>query len=201
MALAFLYKIVALFDFTAFAIFILFLFFLTHSIANHYKIKRNKNLSKNHFKSINTLHDGISYTDYSDSLFFIIRGAGSDFFHSVFGSNVGYVGYGNAFIIPQGLLILKLILFLAGIIFLFTSTKILFIPPALFICFGSSFALFDCFFSQRNYTHYMLVLIPSLSLLVGLPNLSSRYIVLTNWFSCLIYLRITNYKLLFRHKI
>lgn len=98
-------------------------------------------------------------------------------------SNVGYVGYKNVFIIPQGLLISKLILLGAWCLILFLKRQ-KFIFSTLFILLWLAFSLFNSFFSQRPYTHYVLVLIPAFSLLVGKLYLERKtklvsYLVLT----------------------
>ncbi len=100
-------------------------------------------------------------------IFFITQHAFSYFFESILSGNVSYVGVENTFIVPQGLLLVKvflLVLFL-GVIFWqhhrFTKSE-------LFIALWGGFALFSAFFSQRPYTHYMLVLLPPVTLAVGM---------------------------------
>ena len=88
------------------------------------------------------------------------------FLTAVFSSNVGYVGYGNAFIIPQGLLILKLLLLAAFLIILLVKRNRI-AKPTLFILVWLAFSLFNAFFSERPYTHYVLVLLPSIMLFIG----------------------------------
>ncbi len=171
LSIAFLYKIVALFDFTAFAVFLI-------CIYTPEKIKL-KSLC-----TVQTLQEilppiipyvlGFVLPIAVTILYFVMKGSGNDFFHAIFASNIGYVGYANVFIIPQGLLLLKLVLLTSIVLFLFTQRR--HVPSsALFILVWFSFELFDSFFSQRNYTHYFLMLLPSLSLLVGLPILLSSY--------------------------
>jgi hypothetical protein len=76
------------------------------------------------------------------------------------------VGYGNSFIIPQGFLIIKILLFAAALILIFVKRKTL-TKPALFISLWFVFALFSAFFSQRPYTHYLLVILPGFCMFVG----------------------------------
>lgn len=95
------------------------------------------------------------------------------FFQSAFFSNVGYVNYGNQFIIPQGLLILKLIL-LAGILCVLFIKRKSFSLTELFVYTWIPFAVFNALFSQRPYTHYVLVTIAAASLLAGLVIVHKR---------------------------
>ena len=85
----------------------------------------------------------------------------------MFFSNIGYVGSGNKFIIPQGLLILKMgILLIAVLLIFFKRSSLKFISLA-FVLLWISFSLFNAFFSQRSYPHYLLVLLPSFCLFFG----------------------------------
>jgi len=158
---AFLIKIVALFDFAAFLLFIVF---------SEHNFSFKKLITKTGFletlKKIYPFILGFILPIFLTTLVFISRGAFGDFIHAIFFSNIGYVGYGNEFLIPQGLLILKL----AGL-FLFSwlvfakrnSLK----SGGLFIYLWLAFSLYNAFFSQRPYTHYMLILLPSFCLLIG----------------------------------
>lgn len=98
--------------------------------------------------------------------YFAIVGVFPDFFRAVFSQNVGYVEYGNKFIIPQGMLIIKAIL-LSAAIFIFLKFRKLFKTTGTVIFVWLAFALFSAFFSQRPYTHYVLVVLPSVCLLAG----------------------------------
>jgi len=97
---------------------------------------------------------------------FLFNGAISYFIKAVLFSNVGYVGYGNKFIIPQGFLILKLAALGLFCIFIYRRRKSI-SYPAMFTSLWFAFSLFNAFFSQRPYTHYLLTLLPSFCLLVG----------------------------------
>src|SRR5665811_1233474 len=96
--LAFLFKVVAVFDFAAFFIFILF----SDITLNFSKIKSKKYL----FKILDKT--GIFLLSFIipiaiTALYFYLVGAFSFFLKATFLNNVGYVSYGNKFIIPQGL--------------------------------------------------------------------------------------------------
>ncbi len=154
LSIAFLFKVVAVFDTAAF-----FLFF---AIISYKDLKSVPRLVIH----IIPYAVGFLLPIILTSLYFIAHGAFADFFNACFKQNVGYVGYGNKFIIGQGLLVIKLlgVLTIVGVLF-FKRKKIN--PSFLFIYLWVAFSLFNAFFSQRSYTHYMLVLLPSFSLLLG----------------------------------
>jgi len=159
--IAFLFKIVAIFDFAAFFVFLLFSdinFRFSKLINKKYLIC----LLDKAFLFILAFLVPISLT----ILFFYISGGFSYFLKATLFSNVGYVGYGNRFIIPQGLLILKLLILAFFSFFVFAKRKSLELE-GVFIFLWLGFSLFNAFFSQRPYTHYLLVLLPSFSLLIG----------------------------------
>ena len=155
LSLAFLFKVVAIFDFTAFS---LFLFFVFHP--KHNKISTTIYML---LPLITAFFLPIALT----GLFFFFAGAFGDFFDAAFRQNVGYVGYGNTFIVAQGFLYLKL--FLLGMLTLYLFCKRhVFSSSQLFIILWFGFSLFNAFFSQRPYTHYLLVLLPSFVLFGGM---------------------------------
>jgi len=99
--------------------------------------------------------------------FFVSKGMLKVFIQSAFLSNVGYVNYGNQFIIPQGFLILKLLLLSVVILILLVKRRSFsFTQQVVYIV--TALSLFNAFFSGRPYTHYMLVLLTAMSLLAGL---------------------------------
>lgn len=156
LGIAFLFKIVAIFDLMAFLFFV-FMVFLPKKI----------HFSRELFRPVFPLLIGFVVPFLLTTLYFLSNFAFEDFIQSTFFGNIGYVGYGNKFIIPQGLLILKALLLLGAVSALFWKRTFL-SKPALFVLLWLVFALFDAFFSQRPYTHYVLVLLPSVCLLIGL---------------------------------
>ncbi len=162
-SIAFLFKIVGLFDFIAFVFFITYFFLVEKPILKKNMKDRMLFLLKIYltpyflgFLSVITL----------TSFYFLLMGGFGEFVKAFVAQNVGYVAYGNTFIIPQGFLILKSILLFFVMLFLFKKNKI-FEPFFVFTIFWLLFSLFNAFFSQRPYTHYLLVLLPSISLVVG----------------------------------
>ncbi|MEX2012864.1 MAG: hypothetical protein WD967_00500 [Candidatus Levyibacteriota bacterium] len=164
-SLAFLTKIVAIFDFAAFFLFLIFV-----NTPSSLTIKG----LKAEVRKILPFLIGFFSPIILVSLFFLFKGAFYDFLQASLLHMVGYVGHGNKFIIPQGLLIIKLVT-------LFIFTSFLFIkraklsPAFLFISIWFVFSMFNAFFAGRSYTHYLLVLLPSFSLLIGLIMASNLY--------------------------
>lgn len=164
LAIAFLIKTVVIFDLAAF---ILFLFFITMPTLHLLFKKRNfligiKKLSQQYIPLVG----GFTVPVVSVILLFLASGTFSDFLTATFSQGVSYVSYGNEFIVPQGLLFIKLLLLACFIVVLFVFRRS-FTNVQIFIMLWLSFSLFNAFFAQRPYTHYLLVLLPSFSLLVG----------------------------------
>jgi hypothetical protein len=161
LGLAFLFKIVAVFDFAALLVFLIIIKTPLGFTGKLYKKLLNE------IKNLYSLIVGFLIPIATCAIFFLTQGAFSDFITATLFSNVGYVGYGNRLIIPQGFLILKLIplSFYIGLIFIkrrrLNMTNIL-------ILVWIGFSVFNALFSQRPYTHYLLTLLPSFALLVGL---------------------------------
>lgn len=172
LSLAFLLKIVAIFDVAAC---MLFLFFVAFSI---------------HTRSLGrTMLQGVQYTVELITPFALgfllpigatiavlfFQNALGDFISAAFSQNVGYVGYGNRYIIPQGLLIGKLfLLFLSVCVLFFYRHR--FSLGTLFLFLWLAFSIFNAYFSQRPYTHYLLTLLPPFALLVGyIVNTTSKH--------------------------
>lgn len=150
LGIAFLFKIVAIFDTIAF---ILFLYFLKRIPTKQYVL---------------SFLAGFLAPFLVIVLYFLVQGGLVDFIQSAFFGNIDYVGWQNSFLgIPQGLLILKTILLLA-LIFLIYKKRKLFSEPVLFVFLWFLFSLYNVFFSERPYTHYVIILLPSFCLLLGL---------------------------------
>lgn len=162
LSISFLFKIVGIFDFAAFFAFI----FFANFSKNIKDILNPKNLITE-FKNLSPMIIGFSILPLLVIGYFIFHNAFPYFLKATLTNNVGYVGYGNKFIIPQGFLILKLsILFLILLIIFIKRQKILL--GEMFIYVWLIFSLFNAFFSQRPYTHYVLVVLPAICLLTGL---------------------------------
>lgn len=157
-SLAFLFKIVGLFDFAAFFVFIFIV-----SIA-----KINKKYILGESEKLITFSLGFFIPIFLTAVFFFFqKDAFSYFIDATFFANIGYVGYGNNFLFPQGLLVLKLLALGAVTAILFKNRNKIG-NTEIFILTWFAFSLFSALFSGRPYTHYLLVLISSFSLLAGL---------------------------------
>lgn len=168
LGIAFLFKIVAVFDFAAFSLFILF---MDDRLLEHLKHKKYFAFE---VKKLTYFVAAFSSLPLLIFLFFFLKGALPDFLRATLFSNVGYVGYGNTLIIPQGLLILKLLILSAFVFYIYKKRESLGVGNVL-ILLWFSFSLFDAFFSQRPYTHYLLMLLSSFCLLLGALIESTRY--------------------------
>lgn len=167
LGIAFLFKIVAVFDFAAFFLFLLVVNWPLQ------RRKGTKHLSFNRKQFDQLFHDagymiaGFLTPVVCAFVYFAANNALPAFLQAAFFGNVGYVGYGNSFFIPQGLLILKtaILLLFIGII-CWQKNKLG--ASAFFVILWSAFAIYDALFSQRPYTHYVLVFLPAFCLLLGL---------------------------------
>jgi hypothetical protein len=99
-------------------------------------------------------------------LYFVAIQKFEDFWMAAFSQNIGYVAYGNQFLIPNGLLYIKLI-FLAFALLVIARFRKTLAPSGVFIFVWLAFSLYSAFFSERPYTHYLLVVLPAICLFVG----------------------------------
>lgn len=156
LGLSFLTKVVGLFDYASFGIFVLialFSYFLKHI--------------RIFLAAIFVYSIGFIIPIGITILFYLSQNQLHTFLFSTLFTNVGYVDYGNTFLgIHQGLLLLKLVLLLCVVVVVFLWRKKITLST-LFISLWLSFSLFSALFSQRPYTHYLLVLLGSFSLLAG----------------------------------
>lgn len=163
LGIGFLFKTVALFDFVGFAFFLLLM---------HLRNKKTWSQLVNAIPSYILFILPFVFGFLTPFLIAVISFASlhnvGAFIQAAFFDNVGYVGYENYFFgIEQGLLLLKLILLGASVIILFWKRNVL-SKEYLFVITWLLFTLFSAFFSGRPYTHYVLVLIPSACLFIGL---------------------------------
>lgn len=158
LGIAFLFKTVAIFDFAAFALFVVLL-----------SIQRlQMKFLINEVLKILPLIFGFLIPFLLSMVYFGLHGILLEYMQSIFSRNVAYVGFENyLFGIPQGLLYLKLILLTVALTLIVWKRK-LFSIPVLFITLWLTFSLFNANFSGRPYTHYLLVMLPSFCLLIGL---------------------------------
>jgi hypothetical protein len=158
LGIAFLIKIVAIFDLAAFLVFCF--------ILNFDSLKKELKLS--------SIIAGFLLPIFLVGLYFLFNEAFLDFIRATFVSNISYVNYHNKIGTLPSLLFIKLFALGTFISYVFIKRKQI-NPSSLFILTWLAFSLFNAFFSQRPYTHYLLVLIPSLSLVAGLIFFDKKY--------------------------
>jgi 4-amino-4-deoxy-L-arabinose transferase-like glycosyltransferase len=158
LGLAFLFKIVAVFDLSAFVVF--------YFILNIDSFKKEVKLT--------SVIVGFLLPFLFVSIYFLSNGTFMDFIKAAFISNVSYVSYGNRIGSLPVLLFIKLILLGAFLIFILTKRKKI-DRSNLFVLIWFAFSLFNAFFSQRPYTHYLLTLLPSFCLMIGLILFEKKY--------------------------
>ncbi len=151
--LAFLIKIVAIFDLAAFFVFL--------AVINFKKFGEFK------FKRIYFLLVGFSLPVFITSLYFLITSNFRNFMNASLFSNISYVGKDNSIFFTQDLLIAKAILLLFFAYVILKKIKLL-STTSIFVLVWLGFSFFNAFFSQRPYIHYLLVILPSFCLFVGL---------------------------------
>lgn len=168
LGIAFLFKVVAVFDLSAFLIFLFFLEFPTNR-----KFQDKKYIILK-LKQLSPFLIGFSVPIVVTALFFLLNNAFVEFAKAIFFSNIGYVGYGNKFLIPHGLLLLKIVLLSIYILYIFKLRKKLSLTT-IFITIWFAFSVFNAFFAERPYTHYLLTLLPSFVLMIGLTLWDKKY--------------------------
>lgn len=182
LSIAFAIKIVAIFDFAAF---LLFLYLVKGQ--NHKKLTHFLRYFIMPFASIMAFF----------MIYFFAVGAFPDFLNGVFFQNISYVGEQYGAIFPQGILIIKTVILLVfcGLVIFFRKR---FDDRSLFIYIWIIFALYSAFFSYRPYTHYLLVILPAFALLLGqiVETNKLRFLgLLTVIFICAVaYYQITIYR-------
>lgn len=166
LGVASLFKLVAIFDVFAFG------FFLILLSSQNSEITKLKTLFKkphlfNAAKIIKPLVIGYYIPLLLASLYFLTKGALPAFLSAVLTNNVGYVALENQLLFPQGLLVGKIVILILFLLFFLMKRKNLDTSSS-FILLWLMFSLFNAFFSNRPYTHYILVLLPAFSLTFGL---------------------------------
>lgn len=164
LGIAFLFKIVAIFDLAAF-LFIIALLNFPFEKRGKWKIDHEK--LKLMLGYCGFLSFGFFLPLGVTIIYFAFNQTLGDFLYAVFSRNIAYASYFNTFIIPQGFLLIK-IFFLVLFLSFLVIRRSAFSPTSLFILIWLAFSLFNALFTQRPYTHYVLVLLPSFCLLIGL---------------------------------
>lgn len=152
LGIAFLIKIVAVFDLLALLVFLFILFFAS---------ERKKWLVTNAY-----ILGGFTIPVVFTGMYFFLNGALPDFLQASFSQNVSYIATGNRLFIGQGLLFLKLLILAVFCFLVFLKRKSL-AKEYVFIYIWLFFSLFNALFGGRPWTHYLLTLLPAFCLFVG----------------------------------
>lgn len=192
LSIAFMTKIVAIFEFSAF-----FLFLITQNHSDFLSGKYKNTLKLKNFKAEILFILGFIILPVLFTFYFISINAFPDFLSGVLSENIDYVGVGNNFIFPMGILVLKIIIaLLLVVIILYKRER--FSGLNLLLYLWLVFALFSTFFSQRPYLHYILMSILPFCYLVGSIIESKTYralkIIITVMIVVVIYLNFGIYK-------
>jgi hypothetical protein len=160
LSIALMTKVVAVFDIAAF----LFVIFLQNRdraksffIAFLSSIKSKKN---------QTILIGVISLPVVFIVLYTAINALPYFLSSVFTKNVDYVGQNNHFLFPLGWVALKIFLLISALALIYKYRK-KFTFPEQMIFTWMIFAVFSMFFSERPYTHYVLMGIIPFSLLIS----------------------------------
>lgn len=168
LGIAFLFKIVAIFDFATFFLFLLFLKFPKKISLMKTGRDNGKKILLHDFRFLFFFTSSFLLPIIVTTAYFFFQGTIQEFVQSAFFGNVDYVGWKNTFFgIPQGLLLLKVCLLIITVFVIFFTRNYV-SKPILFVALWIVFSLFNASFSGRPYTHYLLVLLPSFCLLLGL---------------------------------
>lgn len=151
LSISLIFKIVAVFDFLAFLTFLIII---------------NGKPNKQQLKDYSYFSLSLLLFLILSALYFLINGVYTDFVQAVFVQNLSYVGEENSFIFPMGILFLKTFLLLVSISFLWFFSKRA-TKQSVLIYSWVAFGIYSAFFSDRPYTHYLLVLLPSFCLIAG----------------------------------
>ncbi|HRN96332.1 MAG TPA: glycosyltransferase family 39 protein [Candidatus Levybacteria bacterium] len=160
LSIALMTKIVAIFDIAAFVT----ILFLQFRLRSKSFFSTGKKLLKSH--TTHALFAGIVIFPISIGIFYLFTDSMADLLSSTFTNNVGYVGYHNHLIFPLGLVVLKLLFLCVSLVCIYifreklTKQEIIIFPWMVF-------TLFSMFFSDRPYTHYVLMGIIPFCLMIG----------------------------------
>lgn len=169
LSFAFMTKIVAVFEFSAF---IVFLFALDNKENIKFRIKNLFSIKRIYDKAI--FITGFSVLPILFSIVFLLLGAFPDFLSGVLSENIDYVGEGNNFIFPMSILFLKVIMLSLTVLFILKiSKKVSQINLLIFL--WLVFSLFSTFFSQRPYFHYILMSALPFAYFIGSIIESEKY--------------------------
>ena len=166
-SLALLLKFPAIFDFGAFFIFV--------------ALTLDQKKYKETIKHLVLLTLGLAIPFGLTFVYFAFKGALPDYVNTAFLFNVTYTNYGNEFIIPNGLLILKAFPIFA--VFVYSLWRVFSkkgrdfgsrLGKIEFLLIWLVFSFYGAVFGGRNYIHYMIQPIVPLSILIAVTTTSKN---------------------------
>lgn len=167
-SLAFLLKVPAVFDFGAFFLFII--------------LAINKKTIFEVSKNLLRLASGFSVPILLTALYFFSVGALDNYFQSAILFNISYTGFGNKFIINNGLLLIKaipllLIVFYSGyrVYSRARSNKINSCVIYEFLIMWLILSFYGAAFGGRDYEHYLIQVVPSFSLVAAVTIFKPQF--------------------------
>ncbi len=117
-------------------------------------------------KSVIVMIGTLAFLSGVTGIILLVSGIFDDFYNAVFVGTISYVSEKNTAGLSNSLLIIKIILLLIFSWIIFFYRKKL-SKETIFILLWTNFSLFNVFFSQRLFLHYLLLLAAPFSLLVG----------------------------------
>jgi len=152
LSFAFLIKIVAVFDFLAFG------FYLFINSLKDFKKDLTYKILPFILGFLSPILITVTYFFFTDHF--------KQFTEAFLFCNISYFVLNNNFIFPQSFFFLKVFLLFIILLSIFLYRNKI-DKKILFISVWFAFSIFDAFFSQRPYTHYLIMLLPAFSLMVG----------------------------------
>lgn len=181
LSLALMTKIVAVFDFMSFLAFLI--------ITGGHKWKDIKPLLTFGFSFISIFIIFIIY--------FLASGIFVESMSSIFLQNISYVGEQNGATNPTLAFASKILILIIVVGFILMRRKML-SKGEIFIYLWTAFSFYSAFFSARPYTHYLLVILPAFTLLIGSLFEKKKYrvmsLILIITISCIGYFHFKIYK-------
>ncbi len=177
LGIGFLIKTVAIFDYLTLVVFL-----LLSTFPKKIKLDEIMNYFKSKKKIFFIFSTAFCIALFLSFLFFLFHHALEEYIFSVFLGNINYVGTQNT----TNIFLFKIILLFSFLVFIYIKRNKI-NKALLFSSLWFFFSLFNIFFTQRPYPHYILMLLPSFCLLSGnlfLKKGSYKYSIILILFLC-----------------
>lgn len=164
--LSFLFKHPFLFDFLALLIFL---------------IVFNQTSLKVSFRKVLESLAGFLLIFLSAIIYFSHQGALTDFFHHAIFDNFRYISWRTALLIPHGLALIKTVALFLFLILIYKRKRRISKEEVL-VSLWLAFSLFGATLSTRPYPHYLLQVVPSFSLILGMsPSFFKFFLIILSF--------------------